>query len=142
MSRTAEQPQLLASLLRMFLPSWRFFDDASTGLVLKVRWTPAGGAPGAWIEVLPPPVRRPWHVLWNPEGNRTLAAYSLLERFLQDAGEDGRTAETSYALVAALARGELARIGGGASGSGYEFKVCDRLSTGDEDLVVSGREAW
>jgi hypothetical protein len=126
----------------MFLPSWRFFDDATTGTVLKVRVTRPGEAPGAWVEVLPPPVRRPWHVLWNPEGNRTLAAYSLVERFLQDAGEEGRSSETSYALVCALARAELARRGEVAPGSGYEFKVCDRLPSGDEDLAVSGALAW
>jgi hypothetical protein len=131
-----------SGLWRLLLPSWRFFDDATTGIVLKVRVTTVGGVSAQWLELLSPPVRRPWHLIWNPAGNRTLAAYSLVERYLQDSVEEGLGSETSYELVRALVRTELEDLGGAPTGARVEFMVCDRLPSGDEDLVVSEAFDW
>lgn len=130
------------SLLRLFLPSWRFFDDATTGIVLKVRVARVGAPAGPWVEVLTPPTRRVHHVLWNPAGNQALAAYSLVERLLLDASEGGRSFEVSHALVGALARTEITRLGLGAGAATYEYLVSDRLPSGDEELLVSGPLPW
>lgn len=129
---------MLATLLRLFVPSWRFFDETTSGIRLRVRViTPASGA-GPWIEVLTPPSRRVWHAVWNPEGNRTLAAYSLLERLLLDAAdEDQRSLRTSLALVTELARGEATRLGLVAAGDTLEFAIVDAAPDAPEELVRS-----
>ncbi len=135
-------------LARLFLPSWRFFDDALTWVVLEVRVTPRATesndtpgpevlAAGPWMEVLRPPKRRLHHLLWNPEGNATLAGYSLLERLLMDADADPADFAVTTRMVEALARRELAALGVAPQGSTFEYRVRDRRPGGDEELAVS-----
>lgn len=136
---------MLATLARLFLPSWRFFDDEATGLVLKGRITFASGAPGTWMELLPPPNRRLHHVLWNPYGNRVLAACSLLERLTQDAaaGEDSPTFARTHQLVVHLVREELTlHEARGASPAAFEWRLCERTGAADELLMASGPHPW
>lgn len=134
--------RLLATLGRLFVPSWRFFDDAASGIVLRARVTRASANAGPWVQVLLPPTRRPHHILWNPEGNRVLAAYSLLERLLQDVAEDdARSLRTSLALVTELVRAEVTRRGLAAPGDHVEFVVVDREPDGEQELLRSERFA-
>ncbi len=130
---------VLATLARLFLPSWRFFDDALTGVVLLVRITGPDGEPGGWQQVLHPPSRRWVHVVWNPEGNRILASYSLLERLTQDAVSGGESVafQRTLALVINLATVEVRALAPMA-GSTFEFQLCDRTVDGDEALIASG----
>lgn len=133
---------MLATLARLFIPSWRFFDDALTGVVLVVRVTSPDGVPGSWQQVLRPPRRRWVHLVWNPEGNRTLAAYALLERLTQDAehGEDSVPFRRTLALVTNLASVEVRALVS-APGSTFEFTICDRTRDGDAVLIASGPHA-
>jgi hypothetical protein len=78
----------LLALLRVLLPSYRFFDDVFDAPLLRVR---AGAAPGAGelVDALTPPARRPRQLVWNPEGNLHLAHVSLLERLVNDLADAG-----------------------------------------------------
>lgn len=136
---------VLATLARLLLPSWRFFDDALTGVVLQVRLSrpsSTGFEVGPWIEVLRPPPRRLHHLLWNPEGNATLAACSLLERLVMDADGDPRAHEVTTRMVEALVRQEIAHLGAPPAGSTFEYRVRDRRPGGDEDLAMAGPIPW
>lgn len=129
---------VFATLARLFIPSWRFFDDALTGVVLLVRITAPDGEVGDWRQVLHPPSRRWVHLVWNPEGNRTLASYALLERLTQDAehGEGSVAFQRTLALVTNLAAVEVRALDPGPGS--FDFQVCDRTREGDEVLIASG----
>ena len=130
--------RLLATLGRLFVPSWRFFDEAASGIALRARVTTAQASAGPWVQVLLPPPRRVHHMLWNPDGNRVLAAYSLLERLLQDAvDEDARSLQTSQALVTELVRAEVTRLGLASPGDTVEFIVVDAEPDGEQELIRS-----
>jgi hypothetical protein len=136
-ARSAILTSVFATLTRLFVPSWRFFDDETPGIVFKVRVASATEA-GVWTQVLRPPPRHWSHLFWNPDGNRTLAAYSLLERLLQDVADDNtRSLRTSLALVTELARSEVARHGVAATGEVVEFAIVDGAPGSDEELVRS-----
>lgn len=130
--------RLLATLGRLFLPSWRFFDEATSGIALRARVTPPRASAGPWVQVLLPPPRRVHQILWNPDGNRILAAYSLLERLLQDAAdEDARSLQTTLALVTELVRAEVTRLGLASPGDSVEFVVVDGEPDGEDELIRS-----
>ena len=130
--------RLLATLGRLFVPSWRFFDEANAGIVLRVRVTLAHAGAGPWVQLLLPPTRRLHHIVWNPDGNRVLAAYSLLERLLQDAAEDdAQSLEISQALVTKLVRAEVMRRGLASPRDSLEFVVVDHEPDGEQVLIRS-----
>lgn len=144
----AEVRHPLVSLLRVLVPSWRFFDDLQVTPTLLVRVARDGGAFGEWRAVLSPPRRSIVHLVWNPAGNLLLAQQSLLERLLMDVGEwDERGAaglETlvSYELVLNLVRATLAADG--VQHATCQFKLVE--SAGEDgrvgsDLVISREHA-
>lgn len=78
---------LLALILPVIVPSWRFFDDIRPSPRIEVRWV--GGDEGAWQEHRPRPVHLPYlarlgRLFWNPEWNETLFLVSLSERMVTD----------------------------------------------------------
>lgn len=138
----------LVSLVRVLVPSWRFFDDLQVTPTLLVRVARDGEAFGEWAPVLSPPRRSILHLVWNPEGNLLLAQQSLLERLLMDVGEwDERGAtgpETlvSYQLVLNLVRAALAADG--VRGATCQFKLVESAGEGGgagSDLVISREHA-
>ncbi len=98
---------LLATLARLAFPSWAFFDRIGTRATLELR--PAGSA--AWRPAFTAAPRRWWHVVWHPEGTRTLLAQGVVERVVAEhAGERPATAATAAQLdrlLAACAAGDV-----------------------------------
>jgi hypothetical protein len=144
----------LAGVLRVLLPSWRFFDDVQDTPMLLVRVAAPERPFGAWRPLLVPQARRLSHLLWNPDGNLRLAQHALLERLLADLADwdEGRDPPpeslVSYQLVqhlvvtcvAADDDGALAVADGGARPRRYQFKlveVPETLEAVGGDLLIS-----
>jgi hypothetical protein len=133
------------ALLRVLVPSWRFFDDIQTVPALLVRTATRDGEFGTWQALLPPAVRHWSFPVFNPEGNLRLAEHSLLERLLMDVSEwDERRGEAvdalvSYQLVLNLVRAET-RCVMEQGAERLQFKLVERDAvTGalGSDLLVS-----
>jgi hypothetical protein len=129
-------------LVRVLLPSFRFFEDIAPipALFVKCVASPADEDDMPYVRALAPaPPRRLRHALWNPEGNLHLAHGSLLERLVSDLGDADITAIadaealTSYRMVAVLAREEAARLG--LRGDYLQFKL--RYGDPEQDVLVS-----
>ena len=76
------------AMVRVLVPSWRFFDTVGEHPQLLARSVGAEGEAGPWRPVLPPPTRAWWNVAWHPQGNLSLARHSLLDRLLADVARD------------------------------------------------------
>ncbi len=106
---------MMLSLFRVFVPSWRFFDEAKPIPSLELRLAPEGNAWGAWLPVFDRlPDRSPWQLCFNPLENDRLARQSLLSRFLNEAsdwkpGDQAVTGSVSYELVRGLVLERVAR---------------------------------
>ncbi len=139
----AEVRHPLVALIRVLVPSWRFFDDLQVAPALLVRGARAGGEFGAWEPLLAPAPRRLRHLAWNPEGNLVLAQHALLERLVLDVGEwDGDSAAVtsfvSYELVLNLVTSAMARDARFAGVARCQFKLVDQRPGAGEDLLISG----
>ena len=93
----------VVALLRVLVPSWRFFDGIGVHPDLLARVAGPDGRFGPWLALLPPPPRAWWNVFWHPDGNLSMACHSLLDRLQADlaaAEEDDDPAQlVSYRLV-------------------------------------------
>jgi hypothetical protein len=99
--------------MRALLPSWRFFDTIAAPLALWVR------VDGVWREVALVPARPSYGLLFNPQGNLGLLAYSTLERLLAELDDTPPEQLVSYALVRSWVEAEL------PAGTRFEFEVRD-----------------
>lgn len=130
------------ALVRVLIPSWRFFDDISESPLLLARVANPDAPFGPWLPVLHPPRRALRDVLWNPGGNLALACNALVEHLvadLADFDESGadfdesgaiRAEElVSYQLVLNLVRSTLAARSQPATGIRLQFKLAERAST-------------
>lgn len=144
----AEVRHPLVSLVRVMVPSWRFFDDLQVTPTLLVRVARDGEAFGEWAPVLSPPRRSMVHLVWNPAGNLLLAQQSLLERLLMDVGEwdehgaAGPETLVSYQLVLnlVLSRVRAALAADGVQHAICQFKLVESAGEGGgvgSDLVIS-----
>jgi len=129
------------ALLRVLVPSWRFFDAISAPPDLLARVAGPDGVFGPWLTVLATPPRSWWNVAWHPNGNLSLACRSLVDRLANEA--DALVADASvdglvtYQLVLDLVRVSLP----GADGATLvQFKLSDGPWPDQpeaEDLLVS-----
>ena len=98
----------VVALLRVLIPSWRFFDAIGDHCQLLARVAGPDGRFGPWLALLGPPPRAWWNVVWHPDGNLSLACHSLLDRLQADlaAGDDDEDPEqlVSYRVVLDLVR--------------------------------------
>lgn len=123
------------ALVRVLIPSWRFFDDISESPLLLARVANPAAPFGPWLPVLHPPRRALRDVLWNPGGNLALACNALVEHLVDDLAdfdESGaiRAEElVSYQLVLNLVRSTLAARSQPATGIRLQFKLAERAST-------------
>lgn len=133
-------------LVRVLVPSWRFFDDVQDVPRLHARYGRDEDALGPWLEVIDVPPRRLRALLFNPEGNATLLRHAMLERLEADlaALDDRALAEgrvqpeqlVGYELVL-----NLVRCSPHAVGQRYcQFELVHpstHADRGDERVVVS-----
>jgi hypothetical protein len=130
-------PQALAVFLRLAFPSWAFFDVAEDPPILAIRRVPAGHHHVPWVPVVVAPARRWWHVVFHPDGTRTLAAQSMVER-LADALAESPTdiaTDARFERVAALA---AAAVPGDWHGSPWEWRIAIGDRDDDEVIRVEG----
>lgn len=94
-------------LLRVFFPSWRFFDFINSVPLLYVRSWNEKGEWSEWLPALKKPERRFWNILFNPEGNIFLAKQTLVQQFAEELEEPTLT---TTALITQLARSEISNL--------------------------------
>lgn len=70
-------------LLRILIPSWRFFDRLGRVPELLYR-VKNNGEWGNWGTCFERPQRKLWHLFSNPHGNMYLAYRSLVDRLIDD----------------------------------------------------------
>jgi len=138
----AEVGHPLVALVRVLVPSWRFFDDLQVTPALRVRVACTGGEFGDWEPVIAPAPRRARHLVWNPEGNLVLAQHALLERLMLDVGawEGDSAAVTSfvsYQLVLNLVTSAIAHEARFAGAVRCQFKLVDQRPGAGDDLLIS-----
>lgn len=123
------------ALVRVLIPSWRFFDDISESPLLLARVATPSAPFGPWFPVLHPPRRALRDLLWNPGGNLALVCNALVDHLVSDLAdfdESGaiRAEElVSYQLVLNLVRSTLAARSQPATGIRLQFKLAERAST-------------
>lgn len=117
-------------MLRLFIPTWRFFDDVGHVPMLFVRVSEET----EWQLALPP-LQRHWYTLFlNPAGNERHALNNLLTRLMVETQEVKDIEPTvTYQLVKNLAQSRA------HSTNTFQFKLC--IHNGNlhhaEDLLVS-----
>jgi len=117
-------------LLRIFIPSWRLFDELGTVSVLFYRSRSSSTGYGPWTQALcPPPPRRFWNLLLNPQGNLYLAFHALVQHFLTDL-HDTPTPKPreikslmSYRLVCNLVREQIQQSKANVSACYFQFRI-------------------
>lgn len=93
---------LAATLLRLCLPSWAFFDRIGAAPRLEVRPPDATEGHG-WRPAFVAPRRRWWHVAWAPAATRTLLLQSLVERAQVETDEATPAVRATRRQLGALA---------------------------------------
>lgn len=73
-------PNLWIQRFKFLFPSWRFFEQVGNRHTLFIQ-TPTTNE---WVHLSLKVQRRPWMILYNPQGNLRLAMDSLLEQLMQD----------------------------------------------------------
>jgi hypothetical protein len=126
----------VVAMVRVLVPSWRFFDTVGEHPQLLARSVGADGTGGPWRPVLEPPTRSWWNVAWHPQGNLSLARHSLLDRLLADVAGDPDEPVSSlvtYRLVLDQVRWSRR---GGAAGA-VQFKLTGAGGPGSPTLFES-----
>ena len=117
----------MRGLLRVLIPSWRFFETAGWLPELSMRFE----GEWDWHPVLAPPPRRWRHLFFNPEGNLHLALQTTVERLVIEINElpEGQSLAADSPLYRIVRNLCASRAGGRP----FQFKI-----TGEgENLLVS-----
>jgi hypothetical protein len=79
----------MAHVLKLFLPSWNFFDDFDAVPRLEARWArEPSGAGDCWVPVFPCSTTTGWvRAFYNPWGNLELLERSQVERAVEELAE-------------------------------------------------------
>lgn len=125
--------------MRLLFPSWAFFDEAAAPPTLEVRRASDVGDDGPWTAVVRAMPRRWWQLLFNPEGTRTLAAQTLVERLylaIANGEAESDDAITTRALVENLA--ETAAVHALRSGAdeGLQWRIVVRTGAAEHIVTV------
>lgn len=125
--------------LRLFFPSWRFFEDFGPTPVLSARVMTGSQEFGPWQETLPAAPRSAGMLFLNPFGNLRLALMDLVDRLLADAARlspQELEQSLSFRLVRNAVEFSLRKQGHQGTRR-YQFKISLQDSAGTEDLLVS-----
>jgi hypothetical protein len=91
-------------LLRVLVPSWRFFEAEDARFLLEVRTWREGEAPSPFLPAVPTAARGRWAWLFSPEHNLRLFCHDLIERFVFELAEHGPLAESELEKLASYQR--------------------------------------
>jgi hypothetical protein len=111
------------SLFRLFIPSWRFFDDI--GSISRLYYQ-TDTLPD-WQPCFHPQPRRWFYLLLNPTGNLRLACYSLVDRLVEEIShlrEENQhlvSQSVSYRLLENLIRYQVRSLS--TSSHNFRFKI-------------------
>ena len=146
--KTREVKSPILQLLKVFFPSWKFFEDSGRVPELLYRIDQGNWKP-AWS-----PPRRGWLKLAiNSEVNYRLACQSLLEQVTQEleapewlARPEGFAETVSYRLVQNLVLLEISQVEKKPQDFSYQFKLATYLPLAREatreDLLISPEMRW
>ncbi len=128
-------------LLRVLVPSWRFFEAEDARFLLEVRTWREGEAPSPFLPAVPTATRGRWTWLFSPEHNLRLFCHDLIERFVFELAEHGPLAESEVEKLTSYQRAlEIVRWFLGERGSDEKFQVrlvVIREDDAREELFVS-----
>lgn len=112
--------------LKLFLPSWNFFNDFGAVTRVEVCLDPAATEP-RWQPVFGDFTTSDWRrIAFNPEGNLALQEQSLIERAAEElAGEQRDEAEH---FIARAVRAQLAAPTGKLAVKDFRFRVVERTA--------------
>lgn len=121
---------MIKILLKIFVPSWRFFDDLGHVPIVFVRRSESED----WSELFQKPKFRWWHLFFNAQTNLVLFQNQLLTELmiLTQRYRDGSIAGTlEFRLVEEMTKACVQRP--------YQFKVSiwDLRSNEIQDLLIS-----
>jgi hypothetical protein len=126
-------------LLRVFFPSWKFFDDA--GSLPKLFYQTEGQSD--WIEVSQNP-KWSWSYLFlNPVGNFNHALDSLIDQLLIEAlssNPETLSASAPYRLVQNWIQKQIRQNHTQIPASRFLFKISIALPTPDDVLISQWHE--
>lgn len=89
-------------VLKLFLPSWNFFNDFDAVTRLEFCMVRAGEAESAWLPVHPNTTTPSWaRVFFNAQGNRELLEKSLIDRIATAVQESGEPTNSDFAQTEA-----------------------------------------
>lgn len=91
-------------LLRVLVPSWRFFEAEDARFLLEVRTWREGETPSAFLPAVPAAARGTWSWLFSPEHNLRLFCHDLIERFVFELAEHGPLAASDVEGLASYQR--------------------------------------
>lgn len=126
-------------LLRVVLPSWRFFEDIELGPQLWVRVRSGETSWGEWQLAILPPQRTASALLLNAAGNHALAQQSVVEQLWSELDGVEETAAprlVSYQLVQLIAEGRARSLGTTAASS-FQFLLGEGATTDADASYVS-----
>ena len=117
----------MMQLLRVFFPSWKFFDELAPATAIELRHSDGAGEFGPWTRCECQHARG---IFINAQGNLAHACQSLLETAVREVSESSGSFGTSvpYRLLVGLARFQLPR-----EARRFQFRV----SVGGDEALLS-----
>jgi hypothetical protein len=116
-----------ASLLRLLIPSWRFFDRLEQVPKLHYRTRAEGNVASDWKLLYLQDKRTPISLLYNPTGNLNLAFHGLIDRAVSDINSSADlrdfSSSVSYLLVERMVRYLLLKDKPAAAADYFQFKI-------------------
>jgi len=111
------------NFLRIFVPSWRFFDRLGRVPEVLFRGKSLDSESKKWQPLLIKPKRKFYNLLFNPAGNLYLAYMSLIEKVLDDSQSQSKKFEdtVSFKLLKNLVREKV--LESSPDYTHYDFKI-------------------
>lgn len=117
-------------VLKLFLPSWNFFNDFDAVTRLEFCVIRSDGGDSGWRSLYPSSSTRSWRrVIFNPWGNLELLEKSLIDRVATALRESDAAAKADFAgsddcaLLTRIARGRIQQQGTETAGASFRFRL-------------------
>lgn len=140
----AFDPGFASCALKLFLPSWNFFNDVSAAPGTEFRIRGSDGKESEWQPLYPRRTTRSlWRILYHPWGNLELLEQSQLARASDELTQLPRAADEfrqsrAYGILTRIARSQILRLDLGrdsTSAESFQFRL--RLA-----VAATAGESW
>ena len=132
----------LRLILKLFLPSWNFFNDFDEVTQLEFCLSSDGAGESAWQPLHPTHSTRSWgRVIFNPEGNLELLEKSLLDRVATALRESPVSPQASFepseagVMLARIVRGRLRESRSNTEGMTFRFRLVRVVATVAREIL-------